>query len=719
MATEITIPDFDFSGFYYPQLLEALIEFKRRNVPELTDESAFEPFIQLLRATALVGHQNNVLIDLVANESTLPTAKLVESVRNMLRLIDFELRTASPAQADLVYELSKIFVTSAQVVPDFARAATAKEGDNPVIFFEALTGITIDPTDEHTYVLAEESGVFTDFTIKANSPTPVVDDFIPWATPTVGDILYWGHRQAMWNALSVVLASPAANIVGVFEVFDGDFSDGAPTSVADLGGTIELVLTSILGSTNRQGTTIRVALNESGAFEDLVSTWTGSANIVTTTGLLGQTTPTTDPTKYTVGSDWKILENATDEPANFTVDGKVEYTVPQSITEDWNSTEVDGKEAIWLRYRITEVSTPTPPTIRRTRMDEGKTFVKLLATQGKLRTDDPLGSSTGLANQEFVTTQDNFITGSQTVNVDGIEWTSVSNFLNSLPGDRHYVIELGENDRATVVFGDGVNGRIPAIGVGNINITYRHFAQDDGNVGALSVTVDKTGLTFVNKIFNPRQASGWSEAQGASEASLEQAKVEGPASLRTKDVAIGPDDVEELTVSFTDSNGASPFSRAKAFEETFGPKTVEDVVVAKGGALATALQLAELELFFNGDKFAVPPVEKHIVANQEVTALNYTQKPINIVAVVTGKTTVAAVTNRLLQILQPEALKDDGVTFEWEFGGEVPRSRLSHEIFETDESITKVVLTSPPSDVPLTSRELPVAGTISIVVVAP
>jgi len=29
MATRITIPDFDFSGFYYPQLLERLIEYKR------------------------------------------------------------------------------------------------------------------------------------------------------------------------------------------------------------------------------------------------------------------------------------------------------------------------------------------------------------------------------------------------------------------------------------------------------------------------------------------------------------------------------------------------------------------------------------------------------------------------------------------------------------------------------------------------------------------
>ncbi len=98
MVNEIKIPSFDFSSMYYQQILEALLEFKRVNVPELSDESPQEPLIQLLRAFALVGHLNNTLLDLVANESTLPTSRLPETIRNMLRLIDFELRPASRAR---------------------------------------------------------------------------------------------------------------------------------------------------------------------------------------------------------------------------------------------------------------------------------------------------------------------------------------------------------------------------------------------------------------------------------------------------------------------------------------------------------------------------------------------------------------------------------------------------------------------------------------------
>jgi len=114
--TTVEIPSFSWSAQYYAQILEALIQFKRTNVPELTNESTEEPLIQLLRAYALVGHQNNTLIDLVANECTLRTAKLPETVRNQLTLIDYPLSPAGPAQSDIVFELSQLFTSATEVI---------------------------------------------------------------------------------------------------------------------------------------------------------------------------------------------------------------------------------------------------------------------------------------------------------------------------------------------------------------------------------------------------------------------------------------------------------------------------------------------------------------------------------------------------------------------------------------------------------------------------
>lgn len=715
MATTITIPDFDWAAFYYPELVDALAQYRRVNVPEITDESPYEPFIQFERMTALVGHLNNVLVDLVANESTLVTAKLAETVRNMLALIDYQMRSATPAQTDLVYELSKVFSTSFEVISERAQAATERQGTDPARYFEALAALSITRTDQFSYVLAEEAGAFVDHTVDANNQL-AGNDFAPWASPAPGDALYLGHMEAMWGELAFELLVAAANIAGVWEYYDGNFAKTAPSSVADAGGYLDIDLTSYLGVENRAGTVIRVQYNETTAYEDVISTWTGSANVCQTTGYLGQSSPSVNETDYTVGSDWEGLGDVDDKTLDLTVSEKVEFEFPQTVTRNWKTGPVNELAAFWLRYRIIEVSTPTSPTIDYVRMDTGRQYVTRPVTQGRTYTERPF-SSTGIADQEFETSKDHYIDGSGIPTVDGEVWEVVENFLASEPGDKHVVISLGENDRASFQFGNGAAGRIPPIGVGNIGFSYRYEADTDGNVGARTITIDKTGLTYVTKTWNPRQAVGWEEAQGASEESLERAKVEGPASLRVKDVALSPTDLPVLARAWTDEDGAAPFGRARPFEGGFGPKTVELTLVAKGGGLATASQLAGLQEHFNGDPYAHPPVEKHFVANQQVVCVNYTPKVIDVVAIVYGKDiTVEAIKNLLTVLLHPEAVKSDGITYEWAFGGEVPTSRISAEMFKAGE-VRDVTLTTPPANIQLQPRELPIVGTMNIVVV--
>lgn len=720
MATTIDIPDFEFASFFYADILEALIAFKRQNVPELTDESEFEPLIQMLRAFALVGHLNNVNVDVVANESTLPTAQLVEQVRNMLQLIDYSLLPATPGQVDIVYRLAKVFTTSTELVNDQAQAATQSDGTNPVIPFEANDALVVSRTDEFTAVLGEDGGVFTDFTAKANSPTTPADDFAPWTSPAVGDSMYFCHAEVMWTTLGLTFTTPMSGIVGRWEYRDGNFQKSQPDSVTQVGATLEFIIDGYLGSTNQQGLVVRVQHNPTGTFEDVLVVWTGSQNKVTTT-LLGQSSPDTDSAEYTIGAEWEPFENLVDDTVNLTVDESITYDLPQTVLRNWTRQAIEGTTGFWERFRITEVTTPVSPVIQRARLDQGQQFAIRLATQGESQTDAPLGSSNGLPNQRFEFSQPNFINGSDVVRVDGLAWTRKENLLSSLATDEHYFIELGEDDTPSVVFGEGILGKIPPVGVNNIEADYRFGAQENGLVGALTVTVDKSGLTFVEEIFNPRQGNGWAEAQGASAGSLERAKVLGPTSLRIRGIGVAATDLIPLTQSFTDENGASPYSRAQVFEEGFGPKTVELVVVAKGGGLASQGQLDALELQFNGDKFAAPPVAATFVANQEVVAVNYQQNVIDVVATVTAPDDVLPeeVENALRQVLQPEALQEDGVTFEWDFGGEVPLSRLNHEIFETDIEISKVVITQPAADVQLTNRQLPVAGTITINIVAP
>jgi hypothetical protein len=533
----------------------------------------------------------------------------------------------------------------------------------------------------------------------------------------------------MWDALRLNVVAALTNIAGAWEYFDGDVFDVQPEVVVNIGaGQLSFDLDSLLGASDRRGARVRVTLNETGAYEEVVSTWNGAQNIGVT-GLLGQSSPSTVATDYTVGCEWSEFAmspelNFLDDTHGLATAGEhdVSFGLPQTESTNWRVTTINGIQGFWIRFRIVTVTGPTSPTLARCRMDTGDQYVISPVVQGRSVSDDPLGSSNGGPNQQFETTRDYFIDGSETVTVDDEEWTRVRNFLRSGPQDRHYTIVLGDNDRATVRTGDGVTGRIPPLGQGNVSIDYRFNAEVSGNVGSNTIVVDKTGLTFVNTIYNPRQAGGWSEAEGASPESLERAKLAGPATLRTKDVALNGDDAIVMAKAFVASDGTRPFSRATFVEEGFGVKTVELVLCGSGGVIPTSEYLREIEVFFNGDKYASPPLPQRYVGNQRVYAVAFDLKVVDMTVEIEAPETVTEeqVKNGLAQVLQPEARKKDGVTYEWNFGGSVPISRLVHEVFKIDDSIAAVTIDGLPGDgVVLSSRQLPIAGTINVLIARP
>lgn len=723
MTTQIEVPDFNFSSMYYGQILDALIEYKRANVPEHTDESPYDPFMQLLRCFALVGHLNNVLIDLVANESTLPTAKLQETVRNMLRLIAYELQSATPSTAVVLFELSKVFLATTSLIPLGAQLSTEAAAGASEVYFEILEALSIQRTDQlgKVYSYVQDKGPsleFADHTTEANDRTIGVT-WAPWDgyNITVGDCIYFGHPQAMWDVLSLVFDTPAADIVFRWEYYDGSFVKASPDSVTDLTGTLKFSLDGYLGDDPVPGTAVRVMVNQSSYYEDCVSQWNGTdGNFIETSGYLGQTIPSINPQDYTIGSEWEPLSNVSDGTVGMTGGGDIEFSLPQTLTEYWKLGTVNASEQLWIRCRVVQIGTPTPPVFEYARIDVGKQYVMRTAVQGRTMDEDPFGSSDGTPNQQYQSSQEHYIDGSAEVWVDGEPWTPIDNFLASRPTDKHFQIQLGLNDRAILVFGDGVTGKIPALGVNNIRFKYRFNAEQDGNTGAGTITQNKSGLSYINRVWNPRPATGWAEAEGSSTLSLERAKVAGPQSLRSLEVALNGDDMVRMAIAWEAEDGSSPVSRARAFEEGFGPKTVELIVVAGGGGLLDADHVSELELYFNGNQYAYPPARKRVVANQEVRVSNYSKRSINVTATVYGKigVTVEGIENQLAMVVQPEAIKEDGINYEWDFGTEVPTSRIIHEIFQAHEGITKVILTEPAANVLLDVRELPALGTVSI-----
>lgn len=723
MSTTVIIPDFQYTSHFYSEILEDLTQYMRTNCPELTDEDPTEPHMQLLRSFSLSYHLNSTLLDLVANEMFLPTAKLRTSHVALLGLIDVQLNQASPASTTLVAQLSQLFTTARTLVPATSLFATLESKSAQAVEYEVLADVGITKrTDKvgYVYLWSGNTNAWTDDTTDAqNSGSSVA---IWGGTVLAGDALYIGHPDVLWDQIDFNLNTGGTGIAGVWEYYDGNFDQGQPTSVTNNGSNLTFNLNSILGTSNRTGTVVRVRSAITGAYQDLTSSYSGGNNVVTTGGtdpFLSQSSPSVAASDYIVGTQWRELSGIVDGSNGLSTMGAstLTFTLPQNLEQAWSKTTVStgllAANAYWIRFRVVTVSSPGSPGLDTVDISKGNQYLAFPVTQGHTRVDNPLGSSAGTADQTFTFTQFPVIDDTNivvTVNETGVDqvWTRVDNFLNSLPTDRHYTLVFDDDGAAIITFGDGTNGKIPPAGVNNIRANYRTMDDTDGNVGANTITVNRSGVAFLTDLYNPRAASGYDIREGSTDEDLARLKVAGPAQLRVRKRAVSTEDTEVMAAAFVAADGSKPVARALAIEESFGPKTVELVVVGPGGIAVDASKLSEIANFFNGTS----TTEGVLVLNHQLTPTNFTQKVINITMTLTDGNAVAVVT-ALTALLNPLAKKSDG-TYTWQFGGEVATSRLIQVIMDTTPPPTKVALTVPAADVTLGTRELPVKGTITI-----
>jgi hypothetical protein len=119
-----------------------------------------------------------------------------------------------------------------------------------------------------------------------------------------------------------------------------------------------------------------------------------------------------------------------------------------------------------------------------------------------------------------------------------VPWTGRPNLLFSGPGDRHYTLE---RSHGRLIFGDGVNGRVPPAGANAIRARrYRSGGGREGNVPVGAIAQTLSGVV-VRGVANPLPAEGGARGE-ADEAVLRR----GPLTLRNWRQAISTDDYEAL-----------------------------------------------------------------------------------------------------------------------------------------------------------------------------
>ena len=230
--------------------------------------------------------------------------------------------------------------------------------------------------------------------------------------------------------------------------------------------------------------------------------------------------------------------------------------------------------------------------------------------EGRLVREEILGTSDGTPNQRFPLAHTGLILRSlgqgQAIQRDillltdlgGIleEWTWQESLAFNREGQKDFMVEIDEDDRASVIFGDGAFGAIPPQGA-VINATYRVGGGLHGNVAPLTIQtiIDAPQLVLLGaQITNPRPATG-----GAERESIAHAVTHAPGVFRSLKRAVTAEDYAALALDFK--------GVGKVRAEATNWNTVRLVVAPQGGGQVSDVLRANLLAYFE-DKRPVSTV---------------------------------------------------------------------------------------------------------------
>lgn len=213
-------------------------------------------------------------------------------------------------------------------------------------------------------------------------------------------------------------------------------------------------------------------------------------------------------------------------------------------------------------------------------------YAGLPVREGRAVPSEIIGSSTGEPNQRFALSQFPLIAASLELEVNEgagwVRWEQRESLVYytgadgrvtvSSPEARDYTVEFDEHDLAWVVFGDGVYGRRPPVGLNNIRATYSIGGGAAGNVAADTIVQPRTSIPQLDRVANPLPAAG-----GADRESLEHAVRFGPLAFRSGQRAVTLDDVVTL------AHQAGGVARATA--EASGWNTIDLYIAPTGETL--------------------------------------------------------------------------------------------------------------------------------------
>ena len=199
------------------------------------------------------------------------------------------------------------------------------------------------------------------------------------------------------------------------------------------------------------------------------------------------------------------------------------------------------------------LATPTAYAYKRETLKIYGNVVK--ATHGET-TNETLGNGDGSqALQSFVLKQPplTFVPASNPsgiestlkIQVNNVEWHEAEAMFELGPRDRKFTTKTADDDKVTVIFGNGKQGSRLPTGVLNVTSTYRRGIGKAGNVKPEQISLLQTKPLGVKSVINPLRASG-----GADKEDADLIRENAPLAVMALDRLVSLQDYSDFTRNF-------------------------------------------------------------------------------------------------------------------------------------------------------------------------
>jgi len=272
------------------------------------------------------------------------------------------------------------------------------------------------------------------------------------------------------------------------------------------------------------------------------------------------------------GQNWQPAVVELDETGGMNQSGLIRLRLPHLSLR-----ELAGHRAYWVRCRVVEPlvsGTNYERSPRITRIAANSWGGTVPATHASIFRQETLGRSDGSPGQVFRLQSTPVLrrVKGETVEIrppgqDWEPWIEVPDFGDSGPFDRHFTLDSATGE---LRFGPALRlpdgsarsyGALPPRGAEIRFSAYRHGGGLIGNVQAGTLTILKTSIPYIDRVYNHTDAYGGRDAE-----TIELAQLRAPHMLRIRGRAVTASDYEALTEELADAR----VQRARCIQPSAG-----------------------------------------------------------------------------------------------------------------------------------------------------